>query len=237
MSELNQQTLTPQKLIRKRKMPFDFALAFKEIRKAVQDFPKAAMFQLAEEGYNSVFEQLVACILSIRTFDEVSLPVAKKLFAVARTPKEVARLSVDELDRLISKSTFHYGKAQQILAIAERTEKEFSGVLPAEEEILLSFKGVGPKCANLVLGITSKQKKISVDIHVHRVTNRWGILASRTPEKTLASLIQILPKKHWVEINELLVPFGKHICTLKRPHCSACPVVGMCLQVGVENPR
>ena len=228
MNEMNQQTQTPQKLIRKRKLPFDFSCAFKEIRKAVQDYPKAAMFQLAEEGYNSVFEQLVACILSIRTFDEVSLPVAKELFA---------RFTTDELDRLISKSTFHYGKAQQILAIAERTEKEFSGVLPAEEKILLSFKGVGPKCANLVIGITSKQKKISVDVHVHRVTNRWGILASRTPEKTLASLIQLLPKKHWVEINELLVPFGKHICTLKRPHCSTCPVVGMCLQVGVKNPR
>ena len=227
---------TPYKILRHDKENFNFAIAFKEIRKAVQDYPKAAMFQLAEEGYNSVFDQLVACILSIRTYDEVSLPLAKKLFKVARTPKDISNLTVEELDQIIQGSTFHYGKAKQIIDIAKRTVQEFSNQLPADEKVLLSFKGVGLKCANLVLGITSSQKKISVDIHVHRVTNRWGILATTTPEKTLASLIQILPKKHWVEINELLVPFGKHICTLKRPHCSSCPVVGMCLQVGVKNP-
>jgi endonuclease-3 len=219
------------------KVPFDISVALHRIRKAIFPFPKAAMFQLAEENYQSTFEQLIACLLSIRTRDEVSLPVAKKLFSVARSPKQIATLSIDDLDRLIQKTTFHYGKAKQIHEIAVRTLQEFGGILPNDEDVLLSLKGVGPKCANLVLGIAGKIQKISVDIHVHRVTNRWGILRTRTPEKTLEALNEIVPRKYWIEINELLVPFGKHICTLNLPKCSTCPVLDMCRQVGVHQHR
>lgn len=219
------------------KESFNFTLAFQRIRKAIKPYPKAAMFQLAEDGYITVFEQLVACILSIRTLDEVSLPVSKELFSKARTPREIAKLSVDEIDKLIQKSTFHYGKAQNIQEIARKAVKEFDGIIPSDEETLLSFKGVGPKCANLVLGIAGKVPKISVDIHVHRVTNRWGILLTKSPERTMIALEEILPKKLWISINELLVPFGKHVCTFQRPKCSTCPVLDMCQQVGVKNPR
>lgn len=219
------------------KIPFYYDRGFKAIRKAIAPFAKAAMFELRDLGYKTVFEQLVSCILSIRTRDEVSLPLSQELFSVARSPEEILSLSVDQLDKLISKSTFHYGKANQIREIARVALEKYNGNIPCDEEVLRSFSGVGPKCANLVLGVACNIPKISVDVHVHRVTNRWGILYEKTPERTLKRLEQILPEKHWIEINELLVPFGKHVCTFLRPKCSTCPVLKMCQQVGVKNPR
>lgn len=218
-----------------RKEPFDFAKAFPRLRAAAAPFPKAAMFQLFEEGYRTVFEQLVACIISIRTLDEVSLPIAKKLFTRARTARELSALSVDEIDAEIRASTFHYGKAARIRDIARRTDQEFGGVLPCDAAVLMRFEGVGPKCAHLTLGVACGEPVISVDTHVHRVTNRWGILMAPTPDKTLVALERVLPRAHWIEINELLVPFGKHICTARLPHCSTCPVESMCRQVGVTR--
>src|SRR5689334_1872317 len=170
------------------KRPFDIDIALERIEQAVQPWPKAALFQLAEEGYASVFEQLLACMISIRTYDEVTLPVSRKLFARARTPAEVARLSWEELDALIGPSTFHERKANQILAIAREVEAKFGGTLPGDRDLLLSFAGVGPKCANLVLGVACGTPVISVDIHVHRVTGRWGYISASTPEKTLVAL-------------------------------------------------
>lgn len=222
---------------RQEKIPFQYERGFKTIRKAIAPFAKAAMFELRDLGFKSVFEQVVACILSIRTRDEVSLPVSQELFKVARTPEEILKLDIDQLDKLISKSTFHYGKANQIREIAKIAVEKYGGKIPCDEVVLRSFSGVGPKCANLVLGVACDIPKVSVDIHVHRVTNRWGILEEKTPEKTLKKLEKILPKKHWIEINELLVPFGKHVCTFLRPKCSTCPVLKMCQQVGVRNPR
>ena len=128
-------------------------------------------------------------------------------------------------------------KAYRIRDIARRAVAEFGGDIPCEQDVLLSFKGVGPKCANLVLGIVGEQPYIGVDIHVHRVTNRWGYVAARTPEKTMAALQEKLPRRYWVEINALLVPFGKYVCTGFRPKCSTCPVLDMCQQVGVTSHR
>jgi endonuclease-3 len=219
------------------KRPFDIGIVIRRIRKAVEPFAKAAMFELAEDGFNSPFEQLVACIISIRTYDEVMLPTARKFFDRARTPIEVSRMTVGEIDQLIRPSTFHDRKARQIHQIARRIVEIYDGELPCESEALLSFEGVGPKCANLVLGIACGQPFIGVDIHVHRVTNRWGYVTATTPEKTMAALTAELPRRYWIEINRLLVPFGKHICKGKLPLCSTCPVVDMCRQVGVREHR
>ncbi|MDQ3004843.1 MAG: endonuclease III [Chloroflexota bacterium] len=219
------------------KKPFDIDLAMERISEAVRPWPKAAMFELAEDGFDSPFEQLVACMISIRTYDEVSLPTARKLFARARTPAQMSKLTPDEIDSLINTSTFHERKAAQIHAIAQRVMDEFDGKLPCDSDVLRSFSGVGPKCANLVLGIACGKPYISVDIHVHRVTNRWGYVKAPTPEKTMAALESKLPRKHWIDINRLLVPFGKHICTGTLPKCSTCPVLDMCQQVGVKAHR
>jgi endonuclease-3 len=219
------------------KRPFDIDVALRRIGKAVEGFAKAAMFELAELGFDSPFEQLIACIISIRTYDEVMLPTARKFFERARTPEEVTRLTVDEIDRLIRPSTFHERKARQIHQIARRVMDEYGGSLPCDADALLSFEGVGPKCANLVLGIACGQPFIGVDIHVHRVTNRWGYVSTPTPEKSMKALAEKLPRKYWIEINRLLVPFGKHVCTGKMPRCSTCPVLDMCEQVGVSAHR
>jgi endonuclease-3 len=219
------------------KVPFDIDVAMERIAAAVTPYPPAALFELAEEGYSSPFEQLMACIISIRTRDETTLVVARRLFVAARTPVQLVALPPDVLDDLLHPSTFHEAKTPQVQAIARQVIEEYDGDLPCDFDVLTSFRGVGPKCANLVLGIACGQAHISVDVHVHRVTNRWGYVATRAPEQTMAALKAKLPEHYWVEINRLLVPFGKHICTGVSPRCSTCPVLVMCRQVGVTTHR
>ena len=164
------------------KRPFDLKVAVPRLRKAVRPLPKAALFQLAEDGHTSVFEQLVACIISIRTYDETML--VGRPPALRRRPHARPRWRSStpaEIDRLIGDCTFHRPKAEQIHAIAVRAVEEFGGEVPCDPDVLLSFRGVGPKCANLVLGIACGRPAIGVDIHVHRVTNRWGYVSAPTP--------------------------------------------------------
>jgi endonuclease-3 len=219
------------------KRPFDIDVAFERIREAVRPFPKAMLFQLYEEGHTSPFEMLVACLISVRTRDETSLTMARQLFARARTPAAMAELDINAIDALISKCAFHLVKSEQIHAMAELILSENAGELPCSFEVMTSFPGIGPKCANLALAIACNQPRIGVDIHVHRITNRWGYVTTPTPEATLAALEQQLPEQYWVEINALLVPFGKHICTPVGPRCSVCPLLEMCAQRGVSSSR
>jgi endonuclease-3 len=207
----------------------------RRLRAEVKAYADAAMFDLRERGYGTVFQQLVACIISIRTRDEVSLPASIALLERAPTAEAMAALGVRGIARLVASSAFAESKAAQIHAIAERTATEFGGELPADLEVLTSFRGVGPKCANLALGVATGTAGIAVDVHVHRVTNRWGLVAAPTPERTMAALELALPRRYWVEINRLLVPFGKHVCTGVLPKCSRCPVLEYCSQVGVTR--
>lgn len=211
---------------------FDIDVAIQRVREAVQPFRPAAMFELAEAGFDSLFEQLVSCIISIRTYDEVSVPVSKQLFERARTPAAMEALTPAEILACIRKSTFADRKAEQIQAIAAQIQAEYGGELPADPQVLMGFNGVGPKCAHLALGVALGYPCISVDIHVHRVTNRWGYVSTKTPEKTLQALEAKLPKQYWVEINRLLVPFGKHICRGSAPRCGECPLAAMCPSAG-----
>jgi endonuclease-3 len=220
-----------------RKRPFDVDEVLSRIRETVPAFADAAMFELAERGHHGLFAQLVACIISIRTLDEVSLPASIRLLERARDAASVAALDPDEIDALIRPSTFHERKATQIHEIARRTVTEHGGELPCDYGVLTAFSGVGPKCASLALGIACGGAHIAVDVHVHRVTNRWGYVRTPHPEATMAALTRSLPAQYWVEINRLLVPFGKHVCTRARPHCSTCPVLEFCRQVGVTDPR
>ena len=146
-------------------------------------------------------------------------------------------MSVSQIDALIRACSFHEAKAAQIRDIARRTADEFGGELPCDFETLTSFRGVGPKCANLAMGVACGAERISVDIHVHRVTNRWGYVAAASPEGTMRALEKKLPREYWIDINRLLVPFGKHICTGRLPKCSMCPVLEYCRQAGVTAHR
>jgi endonuclease-3 len=221
----------------KEKEPFNLDEVLARVRAAVQDLPRAALFALYDEGYISVFEQVVACILSVRTRDEVTLAVARRLFAVARTPEAVSNLDPETLEALIRDSVFHEVKTRNILAIATIAVAAYQGSLPCDEALLRSLPGVGPKCANLTLGIACGEPRIGVDIHVHRVANRWGYVATTTPEATLAALEAKLPRRYWLELNRIVMPFGKFICTGTLPKCSSCPVLSMCRQVGVRAHR
>ncbi len=207
------------------------------IEAAVKPFPKAAMFGLADEGYTSLFEQLVSCIISIRTLDETTFPLSRKLFEAARTPKAMLKLSMGEIADLLYGATFPGQKAETILRIAEKAAEFPDDALPPDFAVLTSIKGIGPKCANLALGVAGGQQRVSVDVHVHRVVNRWGLVETKNPEHTLEALERIVAEKHWTNINRLLMPFGKHICILRLPHCSTCPVRQWCLRVGVTKSQ
>ncbi len=216
---------------------FDIEEAIRRIRRVVQSLPPAALFQLAEEGFRTPFELLVACVISVRTRDEVTVPTARRLFARARTPQDFAALDPNELAYLLRPAAFPEVKAQNLLAIARQLLAEHNGMLPCNEELLRSLPGVGPKCTNLVLGIACGIPRVAVDVHVHRIVNRWGYVRTRTPEQTIQALEQKLPHQYWVELNRLLVPFGKHVCTGITPRCSTCVLADLCPRIGVTHYR
>lgn len=220
-----------------KKRRFEVDQVVHRLRDIVPAFADAAMFELAERGHDALFAQLVACLISIRTRDEVSLPAALRLLERAPDARAVAALAPAEIDALIRPATFHERKAEQIHAIARQTVEEHGGELPCVYDVLTAFVGVGPKCASLALGIACGDAHLAVDVHVHRVTNRWGIISTRSPEESQHALMKVLPRRYWVEINRLLVPFGKHVCTRLRPACSECPVLEYCRQVGVTTHR
>ncbi|MCO6415891.1 endonuclease III [Siccirubricoccus sp. KC 17139] len=217
------------------KDPFDIDRVFRLLRQAVAGLPKAAMFALRDAGYASPFEQLVAALISARTRDETTIPVCERLFAMARTPAAMAALDEATLVRLLHGATFPEPKARDILALSRQIAA--AGEVPATAEGLTALRGVGPKIAALTLGVGFGIPAISVDIHVHRIVNRWGYVAASTPERTMKALEQTLPPPYWIELNERLVPFGKHICTGERPRCSTCLLLRQCRQVGVTEHR
>jgi endonuclease-3 len=219
------------------KVPFDIDEAMVHLREAVRAVPKAMLFELYDEGHTSAFEILVACLISVRTRDETSLEMARRLLTKARTPAAMAEVDINDIDALIDKCAFHLVKAEQINTLARLIVEEHDGELPCSFDVMTSYPGIGPKCANLALGIACGQPRIGVDIHVHRVTNRWGYVAARTPEQTMVALQQRLPERYWVEINALLVPFGRNVCTPQRPKCSTCPLLHMCQQIGISEHR
>src|SRR3712207_5832176 len=194
------------------KDPFDIDEVFCLLRRATAYLPKAAMFDLRDRGYGTPFEQLVAALVWARTRDETTIPVCLRLFAAARMPEAMAALPEDEIIRLLRGATFPEPKARDIKALSASIAAA-GGVVPDTLEGLTALRGVGPKIAALTLGVGfGVPAAISVDIHVHRVANRWGYVAARTPERSMAALQAVLPRRYWVEINERLVPFGKHVC-------------------------
>ncbi len=218
------------------KEPFDIDAVFRLLRQATADLPKAAMFDLRDRGYGSPFEQLVSALVSARTRDEATIPVCLRLFAAARTPDAMAALPEAEIARLLYGATFPEPKARDIRTLAA-TIAAADGAVPDTAEGLMALRGVGPKIAALTLGVGFGKPAISVDIHVHRIANRWGYVAAATPERTMAALAAVLPERYWIEINERLVPFGKSVCTGERPRCGTCLLLRRCRQVGVAAPR
>ena len=179
------------------KDPFDIDEVFRLLRQATAPLPKAAMFELRDRGYGSPFEQLVAALVSARTRDETTIPVCLRLFAAARTPEAMAALPEEEIVRLLHGATFPEPKARDIKALSARIAA-VGGAVPDTAEGLTALRGVGPKIAALTLGVGFGKPAISVDIHVHRIVNRWGYVAAKTPERTMQALARVLPERYWI---------------------------------------
>ena len=181
----------------------------------------------------SPFKVLVSCIISLRTKDEVTALASARIFARARTPQEMARLSVDEIAQQIYPAGFYHTKAEQIAQLSKRLVDEYHGVVPDELDELLTFKGVGRKTANLVMTLGYGKPGICVDTHVHRICNRLGYVTTKKPDDTEKVLRATLPPEYWIEINDLLVAFGQNQCYPVSPRCSSCKIYDVCSRIGV----
>lgn len=183
------------------------------------------------------FQVLISTLLSLRTKDEVTLAASKRLFRMARTPKGILRLSEKKIVRLIYPVGFYKTKARRIREVAKTLLGTYRGQVPNCLEELLKLKGVGRKTANLVLTLGFHKLGICVDTHVHRISNRLGLVETRTPEQTEFALRKILPKRYWIPYNDLLVAFGQNVCRPTSPWCSRCSIEKDCRKVGVERHR
>lgn len=184
------------------------------------------------------YRVLISCLLSLRTKDETTGPAAQRLFALARTPAAMLRLAPAEIERAIYPVGFYRTKARTILTVSRHLIEHFHGRVPNDLDALLTMKGIGRKTANLVLTQGFSAAGICVDTHVHRISNRWGFVRTRTPNETEQHLRERLPRRYWIEYNDLLVAFGQTICKPTSPLCDArCPIVGLCPRVGVTHHR
>jgi len=183
------------------------------------------------------FKTLTSCILSLRTKDEVTAVASQRMFALAGTPEKLAAVDEDVLARAIYPVGFYRTKAKSLREIARQILERFDGRVPDEIDALLTLPGVGRKTANLVVAQAYGKPAICVDTHVHRITNRWGYVRTKTPSLTETALREKLPARHWLEINDLLVAFGQTLCHPTSPHCSICPIARYCARIGVVRSR
>jgi endonuclease-3 len=183
------------------------------------------------------FSVLIACLLSLRTKDETTGPAAARLFALADTPDGIRRLSPRAIERAIYPVGFYRTKARVLREVSRDLLERFGGVVPDDIDALLTLKGVGRKTANLVVTQGFGKPGICVDVHVHRISNRWGYVKTRTPEETEMALRGRLPRRYWIGYNDLLVSFGQNVCLPVSPRCSQCPVRRGCPRRGVRHSR
>jgi endonuclease-3 len=198
---------------------------------------ETALTEVARTMGRDPFKILVGTILSLRTKDETTGPAAARLFVLAGTAEETLRLSAEQIAKAIYPVGFYRTKARTILEICRTLVERYGGRVPDTMEQLLALKGVGRKTANLVLTLGFQAPAICVDTHVHRISNRWGYVRTKTPEDTEFALRRKLPKVYWPVYNDLLVAFGQNICKPISPLCSRCPLDAICPKVGVTQHR
>lgn len=203
---------------------------------AMPAFAQPLIDQMGQQQ-RSPFRILVATILSLRTKDTLTAVVAPRLFAVADTPATILALGAERLAEVIYPVGFYRTKARSIIQICAILLERYGGAVPSDLDALLELPGVGRKTANLVITAGFGLPGICVDIHVHRICNRWGYVASKNPDATEQVLRDQLPPRYWIPINNLLVTLGQHICHPTSPRCSVCPLAAHCARVGVTRSR
>jgi endonuclease-3 len=207
------------------------------LKARLPEWNPTALAEVAEKTERDPFRILIACLLSLRTKDETTGPAAERLFALADTPEGLLRLPLRRIERTIFPVGFYRTKARVIHSVCRDLIERFRGKVPADLDALLTFPGVGRKTANLVVTMGFHLPGICVDTHVHRISNRLGFVRTKTPERTEWALRTRLPKRHWIELNDLLVSFGQNVCQPVSPKCSRCPVSDLCHRVGVTRSR
>jgi endonuclease III len=198
---------------------------------------RAPVIALEAAEHGDPFRTLIGCILSLRTKDETTAEAAPRLFARAATPQAMLELDEHQIERLIYPVGFYRSKARVILGICHDLVERFDGRVPDNIDTLVTLKGVGRKTANLVVTQAYRKPGICVDTHVHRISNRWGLVRTRTPEQSESALRDTLPRRYWIGYNSLLVAFGQSICQPVSPWCSRCPVEHLCPRRGVVGSR
>ena len=192
---------------------------------------------LTAETYHDPFRVLISTILSLRTQDTTTAKVSKRLFELADNPHDMLKLSVKEIEKVIYPIGFYKTKARTIRYLCRELIDKYKSRVPDDLDELLKLKGVGRKTANLVVTLGYGKAGICVDTHVHRISNRLGYIKTKTPLETEMLLRKKLPKKYWIEYNDLLVSFGQHLCRPISPWCSVCPIESYCDKVGVDKSR
>lgn len=215
---------------------FPIDAAIHTLQQTMPEYP-APLIDGMNENSQTPFRILIATILSLRTKDTLTAVVAPRLFAAAHTPETMLALSEEQIAALIYPVGFYRNKARSIREISALLLEQYDGQVPADLDALLTLPGVGRKTANLVVTMGFGLPGICVDTHVHRITNRWGYIQTKTPEETEFALREQLPLKHWNAINGLLVTLGQNICHPTSPRCSVCPVAAYCARIGVTRSR
>ena len=206
------------------------------LRQALPQWETPLVDAMAARG-TTPFRVLAATILSLRTQDRTTAQVTPRLFALADTPEAMLQLTPGQIEQAIYPVGFYRVKARTLLDISQRLVEHYGGAVPDDLDELLTLPGVGRKTANLVVIAGYGKPGICVDTHVHRITNRWGYVATRSPDETELALRAKLPPAYWTEINTLLVSLGQNICHPTSPRCSICPVRAWCDRVGVTRSR
>ena len=183
------------------------------------------------------FFVLISCILSLRTKDNVTRLASERLFKKVKNCKDVLNLNIKEIERLIYPVGFYKTKAKRIKEICKTLLENYNSKVPSNFDELLKLKGVGRKTANLVIGVSFGKPSICVDTHVHRISNRFGIVKTKNPYETEFALMKKLPKKFWIEWNELLVMHGQNTCKPISPYCSICSIKKFCKRINVTKSR
>lgn len=206
------------------------------LRREVRELPDPSV-TLVGKRWKSPFLVLVSCILSLRTKDETTLPASERLFKLADTPRRMLQLTARRIEKAVYPVGFYKTKARRILGICRDIVGRFGDRVPDDIDALMTMKGVGRKTANLVLTEGFGVPAMCVDTHVHRISNRFGYVRTKTPAQTETALRKKLPGKYWMDYNALLVTWGQNICRPVSPRCSRCGVRRYCRRAGVQTSR
>ncbi len=216
--------------------PKEFIKVWPALKRQVRSLHLPWLGQTASHEMDP-FKVLISCILSLRTQDRVTGEASQRLFHLGQTSEALSKLSVKRIEKAIYPVGFYRVKARRIRDLSKEIAHKYKGKVPNTLEELLQLKGVGRKTANLVVTLGYGKEGICVDTHVHRITNRWGLVRTQTPLKTEFALREVLPVRYWKQLNSYLVAFGQGICRPISPLCSQCKIRLDCARVGVGHSR